>query len=100
MNEEKLIRNKKEEAYSRNKIIVENEKVKKSRNYYEESIYALTEYMKENEQNPSENKWDNYVLDKKYLSSKTIGFLSGIGFNNLCRKMRKELNRKKRQKEE
>ena len=30
---------------------------------------------------------------KKYLSSKTIGYLSGIGFNTLCRKLRKEIKR-------
>jgi len=37
------------------------------------------------------------LANSRYLSSKTIGYLSGIGFNTLCRKIRKEINWKKRQ---
>ena len=56
--------------------------------------------MSENEKNPSEKQWNQYAMCQKYLSGKTIGYLSGIGFNSLCRKLRKEINKKKRQVED
>ncbi len=80
-----------------NRIIVEEEQIKETKNYYEESMDALIHYMENHEINPSENRWDKYAVCNKYLSSKTIGYLSGIRFNTLCRKMRKELNKRKRQ---
>ena len=67
------------------------------KNYYVESMNALIQYLKENEENPNENIWNNYAIKEGFLSSKTIGYLSGTGFNSLCRKMRKDLNKKKRQ---
>lgn len=85
------------EAYNEKNIIVD-EKDKKmekeQKDYYEESIYALIEYIKENEQNPNEKKWDKIAVDKKYLSSKTIGYISGVGFNKLCRNLRKQINKR------
>ncbi len=67
---------------------------------YKNSIEALIGYMSENEKNPSEKQWNQYAMCQKYLSGKTIGYLSGIGFNSLCRKLRKEINKKKRQVED
>lgn len=66
-------------------------------NGYEESMDALIRYMRSDKKNPSEKEWDRYATCYQYLSSKTIGYLSGIGFNPLCRKVRKEINKKKRQ---
>lgn len=66
------------------------------KDYYTESINALIEYMKEYEKNPNEKHWDNYAIQNKYLSSKTIGYLSGVGFNTLCRNLRKQINKQKR----
>lgn len=71
--------------------------IEENKNYYEKSIYALVEYMKNNEKNPSEKSWDEIAICNKYLSSKTIGYLSGRGFNKLCRNLRKEINKDKRQ---
>lgn len=87
------------EAYHRINIIEGQTDVQKE-NYYEESMNALVYYMENNEINPNEDRWNKYAINQKYLSSKTLGYLSGMGFNTLCRKMRKELNRKKRQKED
>ena len=86
------------EAYCIKTIIVDKENNKND--YYRESIDALINYMKNNEQNPSENRWDRYAIIKKHLSSKTLGYLSGIGFNTLCRNIRKQINKNKRQIEE
>lgn len=64
--------------------------------YYLESINALKEYMRKNEKNPNEQQWNKYAIKNKYLSSKTIGYLSEIGFNSFCRKLRKEINKEKK----
>lgn len=84
----------KEKAYDIKNVIEEKEK---RRNYYYETMYALVQYMKNNEKNPSESRWNEIAIKEKYLSSKTIGYVSGIGFNKLCRNLRKEINRNKRQ---
>lgn len=89
-----------EKAYVVNDII-EKEEIHQleetKKDYYEESIYALIEYMKNDEKNPNENRWNEIAISKKYLSSKTIGYISGMGFNTLCRKLRKQINKNKRQ---
>ena len=98
--EQDIEKNITEEAYNATNII-ENEETKqleeKQKNYYAESMYALIEYMKNDEKNPSEKRWDEFAVHKKYLSSKTIGYISGIGFNTLCRNLRKQINKNKRQ---
>lgn len=65
-------------------------------NYYEKSIEFLKKYIQLTEQNPSESKWNEYAIKEKYLSSKSMGYISGIGFNKLCRKIRKEINNNKK----
>ena len=95
--EKKKIEYENEKAYNFENIIEKEKNKNQKENYYEKSIYSLIQYMKINEQNPSENKWDNIAVKNKYLSSKTMGYLSAIGFNKLCRKLRKAINRNKRQ---
>lgn len=93
-------RNKNMKAYNETNIIVDEKGKQLEKNkkyYYEESIYALIEYMKNNKKNPSEKEWDKFAINEKHLSSKTIGYISGIGFNKLCRNLRKEINKSKRQ---
>lgn len=85
--------------YYKKGIIKRNTKLAKKeyrKDYYTESINALIEYMKEYERNPNEKQWDKYAIQNKLLSSKTIGYLSEIGFNTLCRNLRKQINREKR----
>lgn len=69
---------------------------KYQKDYYTESLNALIEYMKKYEKNPNEKQWDNYAIQNEYLSSKTMGYLSEIGFNTLCRNLRKQINKEKR----
>lgn len=59
--------------------------------YYNNSINALIEYIKINEINPSEVRWNNYATKRGYLSSQTMGYIYGDGFNKLCKEIRKEL---------
>lgn len=84
---------KKEEHKTQEK---QNNKEESSKNYYKKSIDALVEYMKNNEKNPSEKCWDKFAICNNYLSSKTIGYISGMGFNTFCRNVRKEINKNKR----
>ncbi len=64
--------------------------------YYNKSINALTNYMKENPKNPSEREWDVYIVDKSYLSSKSMGYIYGSGFNRLCKQLRKKINKEQK----
>jgi len=59
--------------------------------YYNDSLNALIKYIETNEKNPSEVRWNNYVVKKGYLSSQTMGYIYGNGFNKLCKEIRKEL---------
>ena len=83
-------------AYDKINIMECNKIEEQKKNYYKESIDALIQYMENHEMNPSEKRWNEYAICKKYLSAKTIGYLSKMGFNTLCRKIRKELNKRKR----
>lgn len=85
-------------SYKLCKILsIENDRKYNSRalqNYYLDSIIELTKYMKVNEKNPSESRWNKQAIQKGCLSSKTLGYMYEGGFNNLCREIRKELNKK------
>lgn len=93
----KIYQNNNEEAYDTENIIEDQKKEKQKINYYDVTIYALIQYIKSNEKNPSEKKWDKIAIENQYLSSKTIGYISGIGFNKFCRNIRKQINKDKRQ---
>ena len=59
---------------------------------YEESMDALREYIKRTHTIPNETEWNHYALENGYFSSKTIGYLYGLGFNKICRKLMKKKN--------
>ena len=67
---------------------------KKIQTYYNKSLDGLIDYMKKDKTNPNENVWNHYALPKGYLSSKSIGYIYGDGFNTLCRRIRKGINNK------
>ena len=60
---------------------------------YIQSKKALTAYILNHEINPSEKKWNKLAIQNNFLSSKTLGYIEGIGFNKLCKKIRKELKK-------
>lgn len=59
--------------------------------YYNHSFNALVKYIETNEINPNEVKWNRYAVENRYLSSETMGYIYGNGFNKLCKDIRKEL---------
>lgn len=61
--------------------------------YYNKSIDALIEYIKSNEINPTEVKWNKQAVKHGYLSSETMGYLDGEGFNKLCKRIRKNIEK-------
>lgn len=61
--------------------------------YYNKSIYGLIEYIKNNEKNPNEKNWNKIAVENNYLSSETIGYLYGDGFNKLCKDIRKKIKK-------
>ena len=87
-----------EETYNTSvRIAFELENIYKSKktipSYYNKSIDALIEYIKNNEINPSEKRWNKYAIKNGYLSSQTIGYLDGAGFNKLCKRIRKKIEK-------
>lgn len=59
--------------------------------YYNDSFEALIKYIQINDINPSEVRWNHYAIKKGYLSSQTMGYIYGQGFNKLCKEIRKKL---------
>lgn len=57
---------------------------------YDKTIIALEHYMKETGKRPNEKTWNQYAIKNNYLSSETIGYICGIGFNKLCRNLIKK----------
>lgn len=91
------IKNEGRKIYYKKCMIKTNIKLKENKkDYYAESINALIEYMKKYEKNPNEKQWNKYAIQNRYLLSKTIGYLSKVGFNTLCRNLRKQINKQKR----
>lgn len=64
---------------------------------YTISVEKLKEYLENNKSMPSEKEWNRFAVEKKLLSSKTISFLAGMGFNTLCRKMMKQITQEKKE---
>lgn len=60
---------------------------------YHITIEALEKYIKENKKRPNEKEWNKYAIKNNYLSSESIGYMCGIGFNKLCRKLIKEIKK-------
>lgn len=83
------------EAYSTSKRIaieLDNLYLKNTlEEHYYISFQALTKYIMENEDNPSENRWNKYAIKNRYLSSQTMGYIYEKGFNKLCKQIRKEI---------
>lgn len=55
--------------------------------YYEISLKELERYIKTTRTRPNEKTWNRYAVQNGYLSSESIGYICGIGFNKLCRKI-------------
>lgn len=58
--------------------------------YYEKSLKALEKYIKKTKTRPNEKNWNKLAVQNGYLSSESIGYICGIGFNKLCRKIIKK----------
>ena len=91
----KIIKYQNKEACNTKRIVKYRTNIKRKTDYYQKSLRALVEYMKKNEKNPSENVWNKFAIANRYLSGKSIGYLSGVGFNRLCKNIRKKINKMK-----
>ena len=63
--------------------------------YYKESIEVLTKYITETRIIPTEKDWNKIAVKKNYLTGPTIGYIAGIKFPELCKKIYKETKQKK-----
>ncbi|MCI9178044.1 MAG: hypothetical protein HFJ28_05750 [Clostridia bacterium] len=64
--------------------------------YYKESIQALTKYIEENKAMPTEKTWNKMAVSKNYLTSQSLGYLSGLRFPDLCKKKYREIQKRRR----
>ncbi len=63
--------------------------------YYQESIEALTQYIKENKSIPTEKVWNKIAFAKNLLTSQSLGYLSGIKFSDICKDIYKNYKKEK-----
>ena len=66
--------------------------------YYKESIEVLTKYITENKIVPTEKEWNKIAIKNNYLTSPTIGYISGVKFLELCKKIYKEMRKEEKKK--
>ena len=62
--------------------------------FYQKSMQALTKYIQEKRSLPTEKVWNKIAISENYLTSQTMGYLSGIKFPELCKKIYKETQKK------
>ncbi len=65
--------------------------------FYDQSMNALTQYIENNKELPTEKVWNRLAVEQDYLSSQTIGYLSGMKFPDLCKKIYKDIQKNKKQ---
>lgn len=59
---------------------------------YIESLEELRHFMKITGARPNTKTWNKYAIKNGYLLGETIGYISGKGFNLLCREIIKNKN--------
>ena len=62
---------------------------------YDKSLEELKLYLKVLNIIPNERDWNRYAKEENVLSSKTLEYFYGENFNKMCRKLIKEVRKKK-----
>lgn len=66
--------------------------------YYQKSIDALTQLIKEEKKTPTEKVWNRLAGKEGYLTSQSLGFISQTKFPELCKNIYKEIQSQKEEK--
>ncbi len=61
--------------------------------YYQKSITALTNLIKEKKEVPTEKMWNRLAGMENYLTSQSLGFIAQAKFSELCKKIYKEIQK-------
>ena len=61
--------------------------------YYQKSIMALTNLIRENKGVPTEKEWNRLAGTDNYLTSQSLGFIAQTKFSELCKKIYKEIQK-------
>ena len=64
--------------------------------YYQKSIDALMQYIKENKKIPTEKVWNKIAIKDELLTSQTLGYLYGAKFPDLCKELYQKISKEKR----
>lgn len=70
-------------------INIHNQRNIKMCQYYYNSIEGIKAYIKQYDNIPNVREWNNYALEKNYLSSESIKYMSGKKFSNWCKIQKK-----------
>ena len=70
--------------------------VRREEDVYTNSVKRLKEYLRNEKRIPSEKEWNRYAVSENLLSAQTISYLSGMGFNRVCRNLLKEITQEKK----
>ena len=57
---------------------------------YEKSLQELKTYIDLIKDIPSEQQWNKYCVKQNLLSSKSLEYIYGKGFNKMCRNLMKK----------
>lgn len=61
--------------------------------YYQKSITALTELIRERKEVPTEKEWNRLAGIDNYLTSQSLGFITQAKFSEICKKIYKEIQK-------
>lgn len=64
--------------------------------YYQKSLEALTNLIKDKREIPTEKAWNRLAGDNGYLTSQSLGFIAQMKFPELCKKIYKEVQKQKK----
>ncbi len=53
--------------------------------HYQKSVEILTQYIKETKTMPTEKAWNKIATENNILTSRTLGYIYGGRFADLCR---------------
>ncbi len=59
--------------------------------FYQMSVKALTQWIIENKDVPTEKVWNRLAGTEGYLTSQSLGYLSQMKFAQLCKKLHKNI---------
>ncbi len=65
---------------------------------YQESMKVLTKRITDTKIIPTEKEWNELAMKNNYLTALSIGYISGVKFPELCKKIYKKIRKEEMKK--